>query len=435
MTQQPSKWALLTPTIRVAVLGLLAAFLLLLPLALAPRAEAYIYWANESYQQLPEDELLPGIYRANLDGSDVNPNFITGAGLPSGGIAVDARHIYWTNWWLPPPPPEGLGEVGTSTIARANLDGSEQNPNWIVLAGIHAGTSVAVGAGHVYWTWLNSIGRANLDGSRVNPSFIPDAGDYAGGIAVDARHIYWANPPPSAFDEHVVPTERGSIGRANLHGTHVEPRFIPSAGTSPAFVAVDGSHIYWVEGNESQIARAKLDGTHVDHSFVSDFDGGGLAVDARHIYWARFYKRSIGRADLDGTHVDNRFITTADGPLGVAVNTLPDSKLAGKATAATPQDQSGEGIVVRVKLKAKEQLTAKASGKVKVNPTYKLNARKGSLDPGETRKLRLKPKKKAAKKIAAALKRGEKVQAKLKVKLTDAAGNSETEKLRARLKR
>ena len=46
MTQQPSKRARPSPTIRVGVLGLFAAFLLVLPLALAPRAEAYIYWTD-----------------------------------------------------------------------------------------------------------------------------------------------------------------------------------------------------------------------------------------------------------------------------------------------------------------------------------------------------------------------------------------------------
>ena len=73
---------------------------------------------------------------------------------------------------------------------------------------------------HVYWTGFpNSIGRAKLDGSGVDPSFITGAGYFPLGIAVDARHIYWANPPPSAFDDHGVPPDRGSIGRANLNGS------------------------------------------------------------------------------------------------------------------------------------------------------------------------------------------------------------------------
>jgi hypothetical protein len=47
----------------------------------------------------------------------------------------------------------------------------------------------------------------------------------------------------------------------------------------------------------------------------------------------------------------------------------------------------------------------------------------------------LPPKKAQAKRIATALKRGEKAKAKVTVKLTDLAGNTETAKLRVRLKR
>ncbi len=79
--------------------------------------------------------------------------------------------------------------------------------------------------------------------------------------------------------------------------------------------------------------------------------------------------------------------------------------------------------------------SAKASGKIKVNPTYKLKPKKVKPATGETKTLKLRPKKAKAKKIAAALKRGEKAKARLTVKLTDLAENRETEKLRVRLKR
>jgi hypothetical protein len=68
-----------------------------------------------------------------------------------------------------------------------------------------------------------------------------------------------------------------------------------------------------------------------------------------------------------------------------------------------------------------------------VSTTYKLKPKNVSLDAGETKPLKLTPKKAKAKKVAAALKRGEKAKARLSVKLTDLAGNRETEKLRVRL--
>lgn len=113
----------------------------------------------------------------------------------------------------------------------------------------------------------------------------------------------------------------------------------------------------------------------------------------------------------------------------------PDTTLMGKAKASKTQEQHGRRIVVRVKVKAKEKLTAEARGKIKLNPTYKLKPKKVELTTGATKTLKLKPKKAQAKKVTKALKRGEKATARLKVKLTDLAGNTETERLRVRLKR
>ena len=120
---------------------------------------------------------------------------------------------------------------------------------------------------------------------------------------------------------------------------------------------------------------------------------------------------------------------------GLAVDDLTDNVLRGKATAKGTQRPRKNKIRISVKINAKERLRAKITGKIKVNPTYKLKRKAVNLDAGKTRTLKLKPKRKAqAKRIVGALKRGRRGKAKLKVKLTDLAGNSETEKLRVRLK-
>ena len=77
------------------MLALLAA-LLVLPLALAPRAEAFIYW-----------DITARNGRANLDGTGVDCDSWTSRGV----LAVDARHIYW-------------GRQDGDTVARAKLDGT-----------------------------------------------------------------------------------------------------------------------------------------------------------------------------------------------------------------------------------------------------------------------------------------------------------------------
>src|SRR5262245_57318986 len=86
---------------------LLLAALLAAPLALAARADAFVYWAA------PGDPSAIG--RANLDGSGVDSGFISLPKLPGDdndetpcGVAVDASHIYWA-------------DSANARIGRANL--------------------------------------------------------------------------------------------------------------------------------------------------------------------------------------------------------------------------------------------------------------------------------------------------------------------------
>ena len=72
----------------IATAVTLLAALLLVPLALAPRAEAFIYWTSGD----PE-----AIGRANLDGTGINRHLIpdTTANAYPRDLALDAEHISW----------------------------------------------------------------------------------------------------------------------------------------------------------------------------------------------------------------------------------------------------------------------------------------------------------------------------------------------------
>ncbi len=429
MTQQPSKRERPSPTIRVGVLGLLAAILLVLPMALAPRAEAYVYWNSES-----------GIGRANLDGTAIDEGFIDLGRPYPGSVAVDARHIYW---------------IQRDGIGRAKLDGTGVDRRFIpestdVIFDPEA--ALAVDEQHIYWTWSfpapfgtyqTAIARAKLDGTGVERNFVL-LGRGAGAIAVDDNYIYW--------------TGGNVIGRAGIDGTRIEQDFIPvpvppnSPLATLGAVEVDAEHVYWLNlatGTSPgslvpTIARANLDGTAIDERFIApDALPTDLAVDAEHLYWLNQpgypseWAASIARANLNGSAVEQGFIARArnDQASSIAIDALTADRVAGEASAAKTQRQRAKRIIVKVRVKAKERLTAKATGKIKVNPTYKLKSKKVKLARGETKTLKLRPKKAEAKKISAALKRGERAKARLSVKLTGLAGNTETEKLRVRLKR
>jgi hypothetical protein len=408
----------------VAALALLAA-LLVLPLAHDPRAEAFIYWTQAD-----------GIGRAALDGTPIDETFIDLRPDDPASVAVDARHIYW---------------IQADGIGRASLDGTGVDTEFIpgsIDVDFAPGPAFAVDENHIYWTenrfdasaglYAAYVARANLDGTGVKRDFIRFIG-LAGGVAVDANYIYWREGSPVA-----ISFPGGAIGRAKIDGSDVDRAFIPTTPllTEGGGLAVDAEHVYWLNavGDPNDwlptIARANLQGTAVDESLIAvDPFPTDLAVDDAHVYWSN--RAGIGRANLDGTAVNQSFIARAVGKraTSIAVDGRADRKLAGTASAAKTQRQRGKEIVVRVKLKAKERLTAKATGKVEADPTYRLQPRKVQVAAGKTRTLKLRPKKAQAKRIARTFHEGKKATAKLKVKLTDQAGNRTTEKLRVRLKR
>jgi len=183
----------------------------------------HIYWSN-SYENT--------IGRANVDGSGVNQSFITNSagivGQPE-GVAVDGAHIYWAN--------NQSSQAGESqTIGRANLDGSDVNQNFITGANTPAG--VAVGPADIFWSntapLVGSIGHATINGGDVNQSLrfitaglpIPVFPALPSGVAVQGSYVYWANFGST------------TIGRANLDGTGAEGSFIAASTTVSSNVDV-----------------------------------------------------------------------------------------------------------------------------------------------------------------------------------------------------
>jgi hypothetical protein len=274
------------------------AALLMLTLALAPRADAGVYWPNQSAM---------AIGRATDDGAALNLAFVGNVSVPC-GVASDGAHVYWI-------------DRADRSIGRANVDGTAVNRRFIT--GVD-GCALAVDAAHVYWTDVSgSIGRANLDGTGVTSGFIASVGAVFG-VAVDRGHVYW-----STFS---------SIGRANLDGTEATRNFISVNPwvDQPCGVAEDAGHLYWANGLGT-IGRANLDGTGREESFIRAAPSGslvcGVAVDSAHLYWAHFALDApdtvidgIGRANLDGTRADQTFIAASDA-MSVAVDATAQAAL------------------------------------------------------------------------------------------------------------
>jgi hypothetical protein len=246
----------------------------------------HIYWAERQGGKVGRPDKGGAIGRGNRDGSGVNASFIPTPGAHDCGVAIAGSQIYWASegCTFMPVKRNCVFVPGTSSasasIGRANVDGTSVDRQFIT--GIGSPCGIAVAGKYIYWTNNAAskkpvtIGRANLDGTGVNKRFI--TGVKAGcGIAVIGGDIYWTN---AGF------TDRPAIGRANLDGTGVNQGFIRTAST-PCGVAVYQGHIYWGEWTgrfaddpSTTIGRANLNGSAVNNQFITGIHDycGGLAV-------------------------------------------------------------------------------------------------------------------------------------------------------------
>ena len=143
------------------------------------------------------------VQRLNLDGSNFQPNLITGLDAPR-ELALDTSggKVYWT---------EAAGRV-----RRANLDGSNiQN----LPAGPGELMNIAVSSSTVYWTVKTGEERgeirfANLTGTPNVTTYAEFNQGFPIGLAVDtvAEKLYWT-------------TSRGKIGRGNIDESSFQTDF------------------------------------------------------------------------------------------------------------------------------------------------------------------------------------------------------------------
>ena len=263
-------------------------FACLLLTASAQSAQAYLYVADANNNT---------IGRANLDGTNFDPAFISAATSFPLQLAVNDTHLFWAN-------------QNSNSISRANVDGS----NAMQIASAQVAQGVAVNSTNLFWTSNpgGSIVRGERDGSLAAQLPGPSG---AFNLAVSDSHLYWTEPG-------------SSINRANLDGSDAEV-LIPSSAYN---LAIYGNHLYWINPGQS-IGRANLDGTDADPTFISGLGSGSwaLAVDAGHIYWANFLDGDVRRANLDGTNVEPAFLPTNGNVRALALDP-PAFQLAGAAS-------------------------------------------------------------------------------------------------------
>jgi hypothetical protein len=252
---------------------------------------AHLYWTEPETSKGPSGSGIDTLWRSDLNGMNVNSNFIAHFAVP-GAVAVSDSHIYFSD-----------DEAGA--IGRARLDGTHVDWNYL---SSRLAEAIAITTRYIYFTDSNStspgpaVWRANLDGSHVRRLFLVGPATFLGGLAVQQGHIYWTN------------RDKGTVGRADLNGTHVNRHLITGLN-SPNGLAAASGQLYWAStvtgpGAPSSIGRASLGGANVQPNFITGLSYPfGVAVGAGHLYWADYGAGTIGRARLDGTHVQRSFIS------------------------------------------------------------------------------------------------------------------------------
>lgn len=192
------------------------------------------------------------IIRADLDGGNLQ-DLVLGLSDPVGiDLELERQQLYVVT------------QGATDGVFRANLDGSALEP--VIASGLLNPYGIAIdGKGsklYVIDNRANAVFRANLDGSAFERLPI-DGISTPIEIAFDPvdRKIYWGDYDP-------IPT----IRRANLDGTGVEEvvnRAKEPAFQTPIGVAIDpgARKLYFIDGGTSGrdvIMRAELDGSNLE---------------------------------------------------------------------------------------------------------------------------------------------------------------------------
>ena len=281
-------------------------------LALLPRgADAFVYWSSQNGTEST-------IGRANLDGSGVDPDLVSGIAVGS-GVASDGSHIYW-------------GESGffptAATIGRAETDGSDVDRDFLPATTFCGVFMLRADPEAIFWLKNPCVNGLFTIDRHDDEGFGPaGSGDYIRGFDVDDTYVYWS--------------EGNHIARGLRSGESIDRDWLDlGAGNAGGGVAVNEDHVYWTAADPDftaygrSIGRASIDGSEssIDHEFIggTSFDPSvppGIAVQGGYLYWTNSPEPgsesdngSIARATLRGSAVEQDFIPDVLAPSGLDVD-------------------------------------------------------------------------------------------------------------------
>jgi len=236
-----------------------------------------------------------GIFRANLDGTNVEPILaLTGSTVLVFQVNPADQKVYYYDFV-------------TKQLRRVPLSGGATEPVW---TGDTQQWSIHPAARRVYVECgISNVCAFDLATPDTVETVIQPASVSALSVDPFTRKIYWA--------DHTSSTER-SVDRAELDGTKREELF-GTGSFAPEQLALDPHRHRAYTGGLSGVSAMSFVTKMTTPVYTSaNADVQGLALDARagKLYWSENRNGIVRRSNTDGTNVQT-IITTVPEPWGI----------------------------------------------------------------------------------------------------------------------
>lgn len=173
-----------------------------------------------------------GIHRAAKDLTDVAAAELVATSPAPGMVAVDATHVYWTEWT----------EANGTQVRRFPFDAvGATTEGTTVATGTSFADKLAIDETHVYFSDGDAVKTALKNGTNQGLLTLASGQSGIRGLAVDAAHVYWTTTSP------------GAIGRAAKDGSG-EPEQL-TLTEEPWGLALGCDAVYWASNGQQQSLR------------------------------------------------------------------------------------------------------------------------------------------------------------------------------------
>jgi hypothetical protein len=239
--------------------------------------------------------------------------FVSGQSSPN-GLALDATHVYWTNYDL-------YGTVSKAPIAGGRPITLATNQTFPPTVTVHATG--------VYWTTWASYGRngsvMKLPSSGGGPVTVASRQDHPDAISLDATDVFWTSggtlmkAPIAGGTPTTFISAPGAYGRLVVSGGNAyycqyeedadvgTVMKVPTGGGTPVvlasgrpvYIAVDAESVYWTDddptgGVNGQILKVPVGGGETTVLATGQDGPDRIAVDQASVYWTNYNSNGNG---------------------------------------------------------------------------------------------------------------------------------------------